>query len=137
MASESSFAGDNLDEAEQMAAAQLTAGGSTVVTRSMARRASDAQNGTREGGSAAVSTSNAEVEAVGDSLNYTYLFESRSASDSDVRAYSFLTVVSGTQAVASTDSTVALNPDEKVISQGGDRGCGGASWSWVNNTIWY
>ena len=38
--SESSFAGDNLDEAEQVAAAQLTTGGSTIVTRSMARRAS-------------------------------------------------------------------------------------------------
>ena len=38
--SESSFVGDILDEAEQMAAAQLTAGGRTEVTRSMARRAS-------------------------------------------------------------------------------------------------
>ena len=36
--SESSFAGDNLDEVEQVAAAQLTTGGSTIVTRSMARR---------------------------------------------------------------------------------------------------
>ena len=49
--SESIFAGDNLDEAAQMAAAQVTTGGSTVVMRSMTRRASEAQNGTREGGS--------------------------------------------------------------------------------------
>ena len=68
--------GDNLEKAEQMAAAQLTAGGRSLVTRSMARRASEAQNGAREGGSAAVSKSNAEVEAVVDSLNYMYLFES-------------------------------------------------------------
>ena len=103
--SESSFAGDNLDEAEQVAAAQLTTGGSTIVTRSMARRASGAQTGTREKGSPTISTNDAEVEAVGDSLSYMYLFESSSASDSDARPYSF--TVSGTQAVASTDSTVA------------------------------
>ena len=36
--SESSFAGDNLDEAEQVAAAQLTTGGSTIVTRTRVRR---------------------------------------------------------------------------------------------------
>ena len=67
--SESSFAGDNLDEAEQVAAAQLTTGGSTIVTRSMARRASGAQTGTQEEGSPTVSTSDAEVEAVGDILS--------------------------------------------------------------------
>ena len=53
-----------------MAAAQLPAGSSTVVTRSMARRTSEAQNGTQEGGSSAVSTRDAEVEAVGDNLSY-------------------------------------------------------------------
>ena len=63
-----------VDEAEQIAAAQIsTAGGRAVVSRSMARRASEARNGSREGESA-VSTSEAEVEAVGDSLNYIYLF---------------------------------------------------------------
>ena len=130
--SESSFAGDNLDEAEQVAAAQLTTGGSTVVTRSMARRASGAQTGTREEGSLIVSTNDAVVEAVGDSLNYMYLVESSSASDSDARPYSI--TVSGTQAVASTDSTVALHPEEKVNMQGGS---GGAAWNRVNNTKQY
>ena len=104
--SESSFAGDNLDEAEQVAAAQLTTGGSTIVTRSMARRASGAQTVTRDEGSLMISTNDAEVEAVGDILSYMYLFESSSASDSDARPYSF--TVSGTQAVASTDSTKTL-----------------------------
>ena len=47
----SSFAGDNLDEAEQVATAQLTTGVSTIVTRSMARRASGAQPGTQVEGS--------------------------------------------------------------------------------------
>ena len=37
-----------------------------------------------------------------------YLFESSSASNSDARPYSYFTA-SGTQAVASTDSTVALH----------------------------
>ena len=37
-----------------------------------------------------ISTTNAEVEAVGDSLSYMYLFESSSASDNDARPYSFL-----------------------------------------------
>ena len=32
LSSESSFAGDNLDEAEQVAAAQLTTDGSTIIT---------------------------------------------------------------------------------------------------------
>ena len=121
--SESSFAGDNLDEAQQVAAAQLITGGSTIVTRSMARRASGAQSGTQVEGSPMISTTDAEVEAVGDSLSYMYLFESSSASDSDARPYSF--TVSGTQAVASTDSTVALLPDEKVhVSGGGTVGVG-------------
>ena len=83
----------------------------------MARRTSEAQTGTWEGGSSSVSTNDAEVEAVGDNLSKMYLFESSSASDSDARPYSF--IVSGTQAVASTDSTVALHPDEKVNMQGG------------------
>ena len=57
--SESSFAGDNLDEAEQVAAAQLTTGGSTIVTRSMARRASGAQPGTQDEGSPMISITDA------------------------------------------------------------------------------
>ena len=73
----------------------------------MARRTSGAQTGTREKGSPTISTNDAEVEAVGDNLSNMYLFESSSASDSDARPYSF--TVSGTQAVASTDSTVALH----------------------------
>ena len=113
-----------------MAAAQLTTGGSTIVTRSMARRASGAQPGTQDEGSPMISTTDAEVEAVGDSLSYMYLFESSSASDSDARPYSF--TVSSMQAVASTDSTVALHTDEKVhVSGGGWRGNGGATWNWV------
>ena len=76
-----------------------------------------------------ISTTDAEVEAVGDSLSYMYLFESSSASDSDARPYSF--TVSGTQTVASTDSTVALHPDEKVYMQGGRSG--GATWNWVKH----
>jgi len=82
----------------------------------MARRASGAQPGTQVEGSPMISTTDAEVEAVGDSLSYIYLFESSSASDSDARPYSF--TVSGMQAEASTDSTVALHPDEKVYMQG-------------------
>ena len=85
------------DEAEQVAAAQLTTGGSTIVTRSMARRASGAQPGTQDEGSPMISTTDAEVEAVGDSLSYMHLFESSSASDSDARPYRF--TVSGTQTV--------------------------------------
>ena len=77
------------------------------------------------GGSSSVSTSDAEVEAVGDSLNYMYLFKSSSASASDAGPYSFLTV-SSTQAVAST-GTVAL--ESKHASGEGDR--------WVNNTKQY
>ena len=70
--SDSSLAGDNLDEAEQVAAAQLTTGGRTVGTRSMARRASEHTVEACVGGeSSAVSTSDAKVEGVGDSLNYT------------------------------------------------------------------
>ena len=57
---------------------------------------------------------------MGDNLSYMYLFNSSSSSDSDDRPYSF--TLSGTQAVASTDSTVALHPDEKVNMQGGGRG---------------
>ena len=110
--SESSFAGDTLDEVEQVAAAQLTTGGSTIVTRSMARRTSGAQTGTREKGSPTLFTNDAEVEAVGDNLSHMYLFDSSNASDSDDRPYSF--TASDTQAVACTDSTVALHPDEKV-----------------------
>ena len=121
--SESSFAGDNLDEAEQVAAAQLTTGGSTIVTRSMARRASGANSRTQVEGSPMISTTDDEVDAVGDSLDYMYLFESSSASDSDARPYSF--TVSSMQAVASTDSTVALHTDEKVhVSGGGTGGVG-------------
>ena len=52
-----------------------------------------------------------------------YLFESSSASDSDARPYSF--TVSGMQAVASTDSTVALHTHEKVHVSGGGTGGGG------------
>ena len=69
-----------------------------------------------------ISTTDDEVDAVGESLDYMYYsFESSSASDSDARPYSF--TVSGTQTVASTDSTVALHTDEKVHVSG--RGTGG------------
>ena len=68
--------GDNLDEAEQMTAAQLTSGGRTVGTRSMTRWASETQRGSGVGESSAVFTSDAEVEAVGDRLSYMYLFDS-------------------------------------------------------------
>ena len=67
-----------------------------------------------------ISTTDAEVDAVGDSLDYImYLFESSSASDSDARPYSF--TVSGTQAVelVRTVRTVALHPDENVHMPGG------------------
>ena len=91
----------------------------------MAHRASGAQQpGTQDEGSPMISTTDDEVDAVGESLDYMYLFESSSASDSDARPYSF--TVSSMQAVASTDSTVALHPDEK------------ATWNcWVNNTKQY
>ena len=112
-----------MDEAEQVAAAQLTTGGSTIVTRSMARRASRANSRTQVEESSMISTTDDEVDALGDSLDYMYLFESSSASDSDARPYSF--TVSSMQAVASTDSTVALHTDEKVhVSGGGTGGVG-------------
>lgn len=49
-----------------------------------------------------------------DSVNYMYLFGSS-------RSYSFMTL-SGTQAVASSDSTFPLHPDGKVNIGAGDAG---------------
>ena len=82
-----------------------------------------------------ISTTDAEVDAVGDSLDYMYLFESSSASDSDARPYSF--TVSSMQAVASTDSTVALHTDEKVHVSGGGLGEWGSDMELGKNTTQY